>query len=268
MFTRFRQRFHRTGKRSIFAIMVCLCVVFSSSCHKSKHVLLTVSVAASLTGTIESVEHAYTQQHPEIEFRNNFGSSGSLARQIEQGAPVDLFLSAGAKPVDELKAKGLVDAGQYRILLRNRLVLIAPSDSKLASVSQLGSKEVNKIALGEPASVPAGQYTMQSLQTLKLFSPLQSKFVYAKDVRQVLAYVESGNVDAGFVYATDALSSQKVKVIETLPEALHDPIVYPIVVIAQSAHAAESRQFIHALFSSTDAAVLFTHKGFIVANHE
>lgn len=256
------------GRSGALIAALCLLTAFLSACHSTKHVLLTVSAAASLTGTIEPIENVYTRLHPEVEFRNNFGSSGALARQIEQGAPVDLFLSAGAKPVNELKAQGLLEAGKSRVLLRNQLVLIAPSDSKLSSVSQLGAKAVGKIALGEPASVPAGQYAMQSLQSLHQYDALRSKFVYAKDVRQVLAYVESGNVDAGFVYATDARNRPKVKIVATLDESSHEPIVYPIAVIAQSAHAREAQQFIDALFSTSTAASSFANKGFLVANHE
>lgn len=262
----YMSHFHHAGRRAVFAAVACMCAILIASCHTSKHVQLTVSAAASLSGTIETIEGGYAKQHPEVEFRNNFGSSGALARQIEQGAPVDLFLSAGAKPVDELKAKGLVGNEQSHILLRNRLALITPPDSALSSVAQLSAKQVKKIALGEPASVPAGQYAMQSLQAAGIFDSLRAKFVYAKDVRQVLAYVESGNVDAGFVYATDARNNTKVKVVETLSEVSHDPIVYPVAVIARGPRAAAARAFADYL-SSADASAIFTGKGFIVAAH-
>ena len=196
--------------RGIAPILMAAASVFlalMAGCRASQQVQLTVSVAASLTGTIEPLESAYRQQHPEVEFRNNFGSSGVLARQIEQGAPVDLFLSAASKPVDELIAKGIIAAGQSRILLSNHLVLIAPTNSSLSSVAQLNAVEVRRVAIGDPQSVPVGQYAMQSLQFAKLAEAIRGKLVFAKDARQVLAYVETGNADAGFVYATDAASS-------------------------------------------------------------
>jgi molybdate transport system substrate-binding protein len=257
---------YRRGRLVAISAIACLAAVLIASCHAPKRVQLMVSVAASLTGAIEPIENAYTQQHPDVEFRNNFGSSGSLARQIEQGAPVDLFLSAGAKPVDELKAKGLTDANQSRVLLRNTLVLITPPNSAVTSIAQLNSKQVVKIALGEPSSVPAGQYAMQTLQSAKLYDALQPKLVYAKDVRQVLAYVESGNVEAGFVYATDAKASGRVRVAQTIPGDLHQPIVYPLAVVAQSEHTAQARQFADFLFSS-QASKVFATKGFLVSSH-
>ncbi len=228
---------------------------------------ITVSVAASLTGTIEQVESSYTKIHPEITFRNNFGSSGALARQIEQGAPVDVLLAAGAKPVDQLVAKGLIAAGQNRILLHNQLVLIVPEGTTITSLNHLSQKQVKKIALGDPRSVPAGLYALQTLKGAKLDAALKEKFVFAKDVRQVLAYVESGNAEAGFVYATDARLSSKAHVAQTIDDAAHDPIVYPVAVVAQSAHATEARAFSDFLFSSS-AAQVFAGKGFITAAHE
>ena len=233
-------------------------------CRSASHVELTVSVAASLTGTVEQVESGYSKLHPGITFRNNFGSSGMLAQQIEQGAPVDLIFSAGAKPVTELRTKGFIKVGQDHVLLRNHLVLIAPAGSSLASIQQLSSAQVTRIAMGDPLSVPAGSYAMQTLKSARMDVALKAKFVYAKDVRQVLAYVESGNAEAGFVYATDARSDAKVKVVEMIDDTAHDPIVYPLAVIAQSGHQVEARAFSDYLFSA-DAATVFAAKGFIPA---
>ena len=255
--------------RGIAPILMAAASVFlalMAGCRASQQVQLTVSVAASLTGTIEPLESAYRQQHPEVEFRNNFGSSGVLARQIEQGAPVDLFLSAASKPVDELIAKGIIAAGQSRILLSNHLVLIAPTNSSLSSVAQLNAVEVRRVAIGDPQSVPVGQYAMQSLQSAKLAETIRGKLVFAKDARQVLAYVETGNADAGFVYATDAASSLRVRIAAQVPDAAHDAIVYPAAVIGQSPHSSQARQFFEFL-ASPEAAAVFTAKGFTVAAH-
>ena len=250
----------------IFVSAASVLLSLLAGCRAPQHVQLTVSVAASLTGTIEPLENAFQKQHPEVEFRNNFGSSGVLARQIEQGAPVDLFLSAASKPVDELIAKGMIAAGQSRVLLSNRLVLITPTNSSLASIAQLNTAQVRRVAIGDPQSVPAGQYALQSLQSAKLAEAIRGKLVFAKDVRQVLAYVETGDADAGFVYATDAASSPRVRVAAQVPDAAHDPILYPMAVIQQSSHATEAREFCDFL-AAPEAAAVFTAKGFTVAAH-
>jgi len=162
-------------------------------------VTLTISAAASLKESIAENEAAYSKSHGNIAFTNNSGSSGTLATQIDQGAPVDVFLSAAVKQVDDLDAKGLVVKGTRRNLLKNTLVLIAPLDSKLKDFEELTATGVRVIAVGDPGSVPAGQYGRQTLTALHLWDKLESKFVLAKDVRQVLTYVETGNADAGLV---------------------------------------------------------------------
>lgn len=261
---------HANSRRSLnrwaaaYAACALLGAVWLAGCRAPHRIELTVSVAASLTGTIEQVEADYSRLHPEIVFRNNFGSSGALARQVEQGAPVDLLLSAGAKPVDELVAQGRIHPEEHRVLLTNHLVLIAPAGSSLTSLDQLASGRVRRIALGQPESVPAGLYAVQTLQAAQLKAIVQPKLIEAKDVRQVLAYVESGNVDAGFVYATDARQSARVRVIATIDHRLHDPIVYPIAVIAASPHAAQARAFSQFLFTA-QAASVFAQRGFNVA---
>lgn len=249
------------GRPRKVAAALGLCAALLGGCRSPHKVELTISVAASLTGTIEQVEGNYSRLHPEISFRNNFGSSGMLARQIEQGAPVDLLLSAGAKPVDELAAKGRIATGQNRILLRNHLVLIAPAGSSLGALQDLSSSTVKRIALGDPQSVPAGNYALQTLHWARLDQTLESKFVFAKDVRQVLAYVESGNVDAGFVYATDARQDARIRIVERVDDAAHEPIVYPLAVLSESPHAREAQAFADFLFTA-DAARIFAAQGF------
>ena len=225
---------------------------------------LTLSIAASLQDAIIEVEADYQREHGAVDFRNNFGSSGTLAREIEQGAPVDAFLSAGTKPMDDLQAEGLLASGTRMNLLRNSLVLIAPRDSKLAGFGELTGPAIRLVALGDPASVPAGQYGKQTLTSLNLDDKLRSKIVLGKDVRQVLTYVETGNADAGLVYATDALISTKVRVVAVAPESSHDPIVYPLAVVAGSRNQAEARAFIAWLGSPAAKAVFIKH-GFTMA---
>jgi len=246
-----------------FIVFVALAAVFCA-CVASAQTTLTISAAASLKEALAETETAYKQSHANVEFSNNLGSSGTLAAQIDQGAPVDVFLSAAAKPMDELEAKQLIVAGTRRNLLRNWLVLIAPLDSKLRDFQGLADTSIRLIALGDPASVPAGQYGRQTLIALHLLDTLNSKLVFAKDVRQVLTYVETGNADAGLVYATDAQASGKVRVVATAPESSHDPIVYPAAVVKGTQNEDTARKFLDYL-SSPVARAIFVRHGFTIA---
>ncbi len=210
------------------------------------------------------IETAYARQHPEITLENNYGSSGTLTQQIEQGAPVDLFLSAATNPMDDIERKGLLEPGTRGDLLRNSLVLIAPKDSHISDFSALANPTVRVIAIGDPASVPAGQYGQQSLEALHPFDQIKPKLVLGKDVRQVLSYVQTGNADVGIVYATDALIAPQVRVLATVPENTHQPIVYPIAVLKESRHKIEAVAFEEFLKSST-ARGIFEKHGFTVA---
>jgi molybdate transport system substrate-binding protein len=255
----------RSASSSAGRILIAALLVWvSSACYGQAAVTLTISAAASLKESIAENEAAYSKSHPNIDFTNNSGSSGTLATQIDQGAPVDVFLSAATKQMDDLEAKGLVVKGTRRNLLRNTLVLVAPLDSKLKDFEGLTDGSVRVIAVGDPGSVPAGQYGRQTLTALKLWDKLGSKFVLAKDVRQVLTYVETGNADAGLVYATDAKGSSKVRVVATAPESTHDAIVYPAAVIEGSRNAEAAREFVDYLASPAAQAV-FARYGFTIA---
>lgn len=245
------------------AVLVALTAVFSA-CIGYAQTALTISAAASLKEALAETETAYKQSHTNFDFRNNFGSSGTLAIQIDQGAPADVFLSAASKPMDELEAKGLIVAGTRRSLLRSSLVLIAPVDSQLRDFQGLAEGSVRIIALGDPAGVPAGQYGKQALTSLHLFEKLNSKYVLAKDVRQVLTYVETGNADAGLVYASDAQASTKVRVVTTAPDSSHDPIVYPAAVVKGTHNEEAAREFVEYL-SSPAARAIFVKHGFTIA---
>ena len=246
--------------------LAVLCVLMSclGGCRAQQRTALTLSVAASLKESIEETESAYKRNHNNVDFRNNFGSSGTLASQIEQGAPADLFLSAAAKPMDDLQAKGLIVEGTRRNLLRNTLVLVAPLGSKLHDFQELTDQSIRQIALGDPVSVPAGQYGKQTLLSLHLWDRLNTKFVLGKDVGQVLTYVETGNADAGLIYATDARISTKARVIAIAQESMHDPIVYPAAVVKGSRNEPAARTFIDFLASPASQAIFQKH-GFTIA---
>jgi molybdate transport system substrate-binding protein len=246
-----------------YAVLVALASLICTE-YGSAQTTLSVSAAASLQDALAGVESMYAKSHAGLEFRNNFGPSGTLAVQIDQGAPADVFLSAAAKPMDDLEAKGLIVAGTRSNLLRNTLVLIAPLDSGLHDFQGLTESSVRSIALGDPASVPAGQYGRQTLASLHLLDRLNAKLVLAKDVRQVLAYVETGNADAGLVYGTDARISSKVRVVANAPDSAHDPIVYPVAVVKGSRNEQAARGFVDYL-GSADAKATFVKHGFTIA---
>lgn len=245
------------------AATIALAALLGSYCSQAQ-TALTVSAAASLKDALVETENAYKQGHDIVAFANNFGSSGTLAAQIDQGAPVDVFLSAASKPMDDLEVKGLIVPGTHRNLLRNTLVLIVPLDSKLHDIRGLTDESIRMIALGDPASVPAGQYGKETLLSLHLWDRLNGKLVLGKDVRQVLTYVDTGNADAGFVYATDAMTANKVRVIATVPESAHEPIVYPAAVVKGSRNEAAARMFIDYL-ASPAAQAIFQRHGFTMA---
>lgn len=249
--------------RAVWALMILGVFISSAAARTQTNSVLTVSAAASLTDALQEIESAFRRAHPGVEVRNNLGSSGTLAREIEEGAPVDVFLSAAAKPMDELEAQHLIVAGTRRNLLRNTLVLIAPRDSHITGFQQLSDRSVRRIAIGDPASVPAGQYGKQTLIALHLLDGLRSKLVLANDVRQVLAYVETGNADAGLVYSTDAMTSHSIRIVAVAPESTHDAIVYPAAVVAHGHNEPVARSLVEFL-STPVAKAIFTKHGFTV----
>ncbi|MBD2354953.1 molybdate ABC transporter substrate-binding protein [Tolypothrix sp. FACHB-123] len=218
---------------------------------------LLVSAAASLKDALEEIKLQYQQSQPNVNISYNFGASGALQQQIEQGAPADIFISAANRQVDALEQKGLLLPGTRSILAKNRLVLIVPKNTVgITSFYNLKDAKIKKIAIGEPRSVPAGQYGEQVLQKLKILSHVKSKFVYANNVRQVLAAVESGNADAGLVYITDAKISDKVKIVVAADEKYHSAIVYPIAVLKASKNTGAAKAFAQYLTGNQAKAVL------------
>ena len=222
---------------------------------------LLVSAAASLQDALKALEPRFTQSNPGIKVTYNFGSSGALLQQIEQGAPADIFLSAAQKQMNTLQQKGLILNDTRRNLLTNRLVLVVPQNStrNLKSFRQLVN--VNRIAIGEPRSVPVGQYAEEVFKNLGILGQLKSKFVLGNNVRNVLSAVESGNVDAGVVYTTDAKLSNRVKTVATAPKNLHSPIVYPAAVLKGSKNVAAAKAYLQFLSSNT-AKTVFKSYGF------
>lgn len=232
---------------------------------EAEQVSLTISAAASLQDALNELKTIYAEQHPDVAITYNFAASGTLQKQIEEGAPADLFISAGKKQMDALAEKGLIVDASRKDLLGNELVLIAKNDSTLTEFDGLTDPGVAKISIGTPESVPAGKYAQEALTSLELWDKLQPKLVLAKDVRQVLTYVETGNVDAGLVYRSDALMGKEIKVVAAAPAESHKPIVYPMAVINSTKHQPETEAFA-AFLSGDEAARVFTEYGFKTIN--
>lgn len=266
-------------RKHFLTILTCLPVGFlvATSCSQTptsdtstaptETIELTVSAAASMQDAMKAIKPVYQEENHQVRITYNFGSSGSLKQQIEQGAPADVFLSASPKWIDALEKENLLLEGTRQDLLKNTMVLIIPANSEqsISNFPELSDSKVQKVALGDPESVPAGQYAKEVLTSLNLYQPLASKYVFGKDVRQVLSYVETGNVDAGLVYGTDAkISGYKVKVATVAPENTHKPIIYPVAVIKDTKHPESAQEFIEFL-SSDQAKEVFEQYGFSMA---
>lgn len=226
---------------------------------------VTLSAAISMKDVVEELGRGFMASRPGVTLRYNFGSSGELQKQIEAGAPVDLFISAAQRQMDELEKKGLLDAATRRVFARNVLTVIKPADSKIdiSKPADLLESRVTKIVVGNPKTVPAGQYAEESLKALGLWDKLSPKLVFAENVRQALDYVARGEVDAGFVYTTDAATRGR-QVVEAfrMPEDTYRPVLYPAAVIAGSRHAPIARAYLDLLVSRDGQAVLARH-GFL-----
>lgn len=223
---------------------------------------LTVSVAASMTNAFTELGKAYEAAHPDTKLVFNYAASGPLLAQIVQGAPVDLFVSADAETMDKAEAGGHIDKATRVNIAGNTLVLIVPATATQAPVTLAGlaAPAVQRIALGNPASVPNGRYAKAALEAAGLWDALQAKYVYAENVRQSLSYVTRAEVEAGFVFSTDAaLETGKVRVAFPVPVA--KPIVYPMAIVTGSQEKVAAAAFIHYV-QSPDGQAVFARYGF------
>ena len=226
---------------------------------------LYVSAAASMTDAMKEIGGEYEKKNPSVKLVFNFASSGALQQGIEQGAPADIFVSAAQKQMNTLEKKGLLAAGTRKDLLVNKVVLIVPKDSKLqlTKFEDVLKGEVKKIGLGEPKGVPVGQYSEEIFNKLGILDQVKTKGVYGSNVRQVLSWVETGEVDAGVVYATDAAVSKGNKVICNAPEGSHKPVIYPMAIIKSTKQLDAAKAFT-AYLAGADGKKVFEKYGFAV----
>ena len=226
-----------------------------------------VFAAASASNALDEIAGLFTAKGLGT-VKSSYASSSTLAKQVEQGAPADLFLSADTQWVDYLDQRHLLEAGSRSNLLGNQLVLVAPADASQANVTIDGSLDWAKLlgdgrlSTGDPDHVPVGLYLKQALTNLGQWKAVEPKVARADSVRSALAFVERGEAPLGVVYATDAAISKKVKVVGLFPESLHDPVVYPVALIAgrNNASAQALLQFLH----TPEAQAVFLKYGFKV----
>jgi molybdate transport system substrate-binding protein len=241
-------------KRNLLAILSGIIIALTMSCvFQQKQLInpvfaksntLTISAAISLKDALNDVRAEYQKKVTKTTITYNFGSSGSLQQQIEQGAPVDIFISAANKQMDTLERKNLLLPSSRRVLVKNQLVLITPKTEKMIDqFTDLTKPTVIKVAFGEPKSVPAGQYGEEVLRFYKILDQVRSKIIYGKDVRQILAYVETGNVNGGLVYLTDAKASSQVRIAAIAPKESHAPIIYPIAILKDTKNLDAAKAF-------------------------
>ena len=225
---------------------------------------VTVFAAASLTDSLKEIAATYEKQsNDKIVF--NFGASSTLARQIEEGAPADLFFSADEAKMDELEKKGLIHKETRKSRLSNSLVIVVAAEkgAVIESPKDLATDKVKRLALAEPKTVPAGIYAKEYLQKQNLWSAVEGKVIPTENVRAALAAVEAGNVEAGIVYKTDAAISKKVKVAYEVPVQDSPAIRYPMAVMKEAKQAEAAKEFLQYL-GSRDSAKVFERFGFIV----
>jgi molybdate transport system substrate-binding protein len=249
------------------ARIACWLLAFSAIVRAEE---INVSAAISLKETLTEIGRAYeSETHDHVAF--NFGSSGQLATQVRNGAPVDVFISAADKQVDDLVRDGAVDAKTRVVIAGNELVLIVARDAgdgALKRFEDLTDAKVKRVALGEPKTVPAGMYAMQALRAMKLDEALKPRMILTENVRQVLDYVRRGEVDAGIVYRTDAQEAgDAVRVVVSADPSTHEPIHYPAVVTTSTTHREAALKFVERLRSEKARTVL-SAKGFTLPETE
>lgn len=251
----------------VLTLILAISMIAMSGCEGSEEekAEVTVLAAASLTDALDEIIAEY-EKEADATIVASYAGSGDLVQQIKGGAPCDIFISASKSNMDQLEKSGYIDRETRVDILINTLTLISTVEKKdVVTMDTLISSEVGTIAVGEPETVPAGKYATQALDNLGIASQLADKIVYAKDVRAVLDYVETGNADCGFVYRTDALmmDTEKGAVIGDVDENLHDAIVYPAAILAEAPAgdaAADFFEFLQGNFAKS----VFEKYGFTV----
>lgn len=249
-------------KLGIIGLVLCLgmgvggCSKSHDDTGSEQIVTLNISAAASLQEAMVELETKFKEIEPDVKLEVNLGSSGALQQQIEEGAPCDVFISAGEKQMTALEDKNLLLEDTNKILLTNDLVLVAPKNIEIKDLETLATDDIDKIAIGDPQSVPAGKYAKEVLDNTKLYDKVEDKLVLAKDVKEVLSWVQQGNAKAGFVYLSDTQGADGIQVVYTTEEDTHSPINYPIAVLKDSKKQDKAKVFEDFLLSDNGQVIL------------
>lgn len=235
--------------------LFCLSLLAAPACAGE----VNLFVAASLKEVLNELSDSYAKKNPGVKFVKNYGSSGALVKQIENGAPSDIFISANLEWMDYLKKKNLADAASIGTFTYNTLVF-AGAPGKASSLQDL--VKLDRIAIGSPKSVPAGEYATEAFRKAGIDKLLEKKLVMARDVRECLMYAERGEVDGALVYRTDALLAKQVKILFTVPQELYSRVTYPLALTAAGAKNREAAAFFSYLHGDEAKSVL-TKYGFV-----
>ncbi|HEY3360121.1 MAG TPA: molybdate ABC transporter substrate-binding protein [Polyangia bacterium] len=238
-------------------LALCAALCLAAACGRAP--ALVVSAAISLKEPLEEVRGQFAAAHPGVTVELNLGGSGDLARQVRGGAPVDVYVAAGARHMDALERDGLVTPGTRRTVAGNVLVVVTrPGGPALAAPADLAGAAVQRLAIGTPQTVPAGEYAEQWLRGLGLWERVRPRLVYTENARQALDYVARGEVDAAVVYATDVPRAPVREALRAAPGA-HRPIEYPAAVVRTSARPGDARAFVDLLAGPAGRAALARH---------
>ncbi|MBM9521057.1 molybdate ABC transporter substrate-binding protein [Desulforhopalus vacuolatus] len=235
-------------------ICIVLSILLCSTAVQAE--TLNISVAASMTNAFKEIISVFNDQNPDTKIQPNFASSGSLAKQIAQGAPADLFVSANPKWMKYLVDNGMIEPGTDIVFVANSLVFTGNPDSTATDMASLVT--LKRIAIGTPQSVPAGQYAKEAMEKAGVWQKLkdENKLVMAKDVRQALIYADRGETDGAFVYRTDALLAKNAKILFAVPQALYSPVVYPMAITTDGAKKPQVTALYHFIKSDTGNTIL------------
>lgn len=251
-------------RRVRYLIVIGLVFTVFSGCttDKQKPIELSVFAAISLSDALAEIGTTFTAENG-VKVFYNFAASTTLQRQIEKGAPADVFISASPRQLIALEASGLLEAESRRNLLTNLLVVVSDETERISvdTPAELAAPEISRIAIGHPSIVPAGTYAKEALMHFGLWETLRPKLIFGVDVRATLAYVTSGNVDLAIVYKTDTVVSDSVRVLYQVPPEAYTPIIYPVVIIKNSPQKQLARRFITYL-QSAEKSEIFEKHGF------
>lgn len=244
-------------------ICVIILIAYGFLAPPIKAETITASVAASMTDAFQEISKKYSLRNPGTRILPNFASSGSLAKQITQGAPVDIYISANERWIEYLMEKKLIRPENQQIFAHNSLVFVGKDSGKeVASMANL--VQCNRIAIGSPESVPAGIYAKQAMQKSGIYEVLRrrKKLILAKDVRQALVYADRGEVDGAFVYRTDGLLARNARILFSVPDELYERVSYPVALTRAGAENKAARS-LYEYMRSAEVALILTRYGFL-----